>query len=299
MKIELPDRPHFLPWLPKGGLLQVYGPRGIGKSHFTLGLAISLTMGERFLKWDVTEATGVMIIDGEMARGDLRERIRKSLPGKPCAPLDILSHEQVFRTEKRDLNLGIEEFQERLKSHFKDRDDIGVIILDNLSCLLPGVAEDKRDDWAQKVMPLLLWFKRRGISVLMVHHAGKGGRQRGTSAREDSLDTVINLRRVPGHDATDGAQFEIVFEKSRGVHGDDVASIEARLGTDQDGQPAWTWSAVEENNETRLLNLVRDGIESQTEAAEELGISKGQVSKLKKKLVDKGLLKKQSSLALA
>ena len=220
------------------------------------------------------------------------------MPGKPSAPLYILSHEQVFRAEERDLDLGIKEWQERLKSHLRDTDDIGVVVLDNLSCLLPGVAEDQRDQWAAKVLPLLIWFRRRGIAVVMVHHAGKTGAQRGTSAREDTLDTVINLRRVPGHDATQGAQFEIVFEKSRGVYGDEVAPIEARLETDEDGQPAWSWTPIEASNETRLLNLVRDGIDSQTEAAEELGLSKGQVSKLKKKLVEKGLLKPGTTLTL-
>ena len=47
-------------------------------------------------------------------------------------------------------------------------------------------------------MPVQEWIlqlRRRGISVLIVHHAGKGGDQRGTSAKEDVLDTVIKLSR--------------------------------------------------------------------------------------------------------
>lgn len=299
MAIELPDRPRFLPWLPKGGLVQVFGPRGIGKTYFTLGLAIALVTAKPFLKWDVPEATGVLIIDGEMALGDLRDRLTNLLPGRPLSSLTILSHEHVFHTQERDLDLGVPEWQEALKEYLESREDIGVIVLDNLSCLLPGVAEDKRDDWAAKVLPFLIWLRRRGVAVVMVHHAGKGGEQRGTSAREDSLDTVVKLARVAGHDATQGAQFEVHFTKSRGCYGEDVASIEARLEMDEDGSPAWSWSSVEENNETRLLNLVKEGIESQTEAAEELGVSKGQVSKIKKKLIDKGFLKKATGLVLA
>ena len=37
--------------------------------------------------------------------------------------------------------------------------------------------------------------RRRGMAVLLIHHAGKSGDQRGTSAREDIMDTVISLRR--------------------------------------------------------------------------------------------------------
>ena len=40
----------------------------------------------------------------------------------------------------------------------------------------------------------LLSLRRRGKGALLIHHAGKGGQQRGTSRREDVLDTVIALR---------------------------------------------------------------------------------------------------------
>jgi len=33
----------------------------------------------------------------------------------------------------------------------------------------------------------LLVLRRRGISVMVIHHAGKSGLQRGTSRREDVL----------------------------------------------------------------------------------------------------------------
>ena len=299
MTIDLPDRPRYLPWLPKGGLVQVFGPRGIGKTYFTITLAISLVMGTRFLKWEVTEPAGVLIIDGEMALGELRDRLTNLLPGKPVAPLEILSHEHVYQRQERDLNLGLPEWQDEITRYLEDHPDINVIVLDNLACLLPGVAEDKRDEWSNKVLPFLIGLRRRGVSVVMVHHAGKGGEQRGTSAREDSLDTVINLRRVPGYDATQGAQFEVRFTKARGVYGEDVAPIEARLEQGEDGAPSWTWAAVDEYNETRLLNLVREGIDNVSEAAEEMDVSKGTISKLKKKLQGKGLLRSGRNLELA
>ena len=39
-----------------------------------------------------------------------------------------------------------------------------------------------------------LSLRRRGISVLLDHHAGRNGEQRGTSKREDVLDTMLTLR---------------------------------------------------------------------------------------------------------
>jgi hypothetical protein len=44
---------------------------------------------------------------------------------------------------------------------------------------------------------------------------GRMGRQRGTSRREDALDTVIALRRPDDYSPEDGARFEVHFEKLR------------------------------------------------------------------------------------
>jgi hypothetical protein len=60
------------------------------------------------------------------------------------------------------------------------------------------------------------------------NHAGKGGGQRGTSRKEDVLDTVIALSRPPGYVATEGARFEVRF-KSPGFWGDDAEPFEARF----------------------------------------------------------------------
>ena len=70
----------------------------------------------------------------------------------------------------------------------------------------------------------LLKLRRRGIAVLLVHHAGTNGRQRSTSRREDALDTVIALRRPEDYAPEQGARFEVHFEKLRNrVDGDAAA----------------------------------------------------------------------------
>jgi hypothetical protein len=63
-----------------------------------------------------------------------------------------------------------------------------------------------------------------------VHHAGANGRQRGTSRREDALDTVIALRRPEDYSPEQGARFEVHFEKLRNrVEGDGALPFEAKL----------------------------------------------------------------------
>jgi hypothetical protein len=110
--------------------------------------------------------------------------------------------------------------------------DAELIIVDNLSTVCRSVRENEADSWG----PVQEWALRQraaGKSVLLVHHAGKGGAPRGTSRKEDVLDTVISLRRPIDYDASHGARFEVHFTKSRGFFGDAARSFEARL---QDGR---------------------------------------------------------------
>jgi hypothetical protein len=81
---------------------------------------------------------------------------------------------------------------------------------------------------------LVLSLRRTGTTTLIVHHSGKGGQQRGTSRREDVLDTVISLRRPEGYEAPEGARFEVHFEKSRGFTGGDAIPFEASLQVGDD-----------------------------------------------------------------
>jgi len=120
---------------------------------------------------------------------------------------------------------------------------IELLILDNLSTLLPSRSESASDAWVP-IQTWLLKLRRHGISVLLIHHAGTNGRQRGTSRREDALDTVIALRRPEDYSPEQGARFEIHFEKLRNrVDGVGAMPFEARLETlDADGRTSICWS---------------------------------------------------------
>ena len=60
-----------------------------------------------------------------------------------------------------------------------------------------------------------------------MHHAGKSGKQRRTSRKEDILNSVIALKRPPDYQASQGARFEVYYEKARDFCGADTDPLEA------------------------------------------------------------------------
>jgi putative DNA primase/helicase len=70
-------------------------------------------------------------------------------------------------------------------------------------------------------------LRRKGVAVLLIHHAGLNGKQRGTSRREDTLDTVISLRRPDDYSPDEGARFEVHIEKARILMGEEALPFEA------------------------------------------------------------------------
>jgi putative DNA primase/helicase len=134
----------------------------------------------------------------------------------------------------------------------------------------------------------LLALRRRGISVLFIHHAGKGGAQRGTSKREDVLDTVVSLIHPNDYQPDQGARFEVHFEKLRGFVGDEAKAFEARLEV-RDGQAIWTMRDLEDVTLALAAEMFNDGM-SVRDVATDLGISKSAAARLRKKAVAQGLL---------
>src|SRR5439155_779546 len=163
---------------------------------------------------------------------------------------------------------------------------------DNLSTLCTTGSESASD----ALVPMQNWLiklRRQGITVLPVHHAGTNGRQRGTSRREDTLDTVIALRRPEDYSPEQGARFEIHFEKLRNrVDAVGAMPFEARLETsDVDGQQSirWAWSDLKPPMLMRAAELFSEGM-TVREVAATLRISKSEAGRLRIRAIEDGLV---------
>lgn len=288
---DLLERKKILPWLPEGGLVMVSAERGLGKTHFALSLAVAISNQENFMRWTVNQAAGVMYIDGEMALVEIRERLKLFAPAIPKEPLTILSHEWFFNKLERDLTITDHTVQEAILNELSNQPEVKVIILDNLSSLT-RIRENESDDWRNCMLPFLIACRRRSVAVVLIHHCGKNGDQRGSGAREDHLDTSIKLTKLAEHTNTDGCCFQVNFIKSRNCYGEEIETFVAKLIQADEGS-AWEIEAISESTKDKLFKLIVEhgdqGIQA-VEAARKLGISKSMVSRLKTQLEGEGRL---------
>jgi putative DNA primase/helicase len=272
---EFPPQECLLdPILPKQGLVMIHAPRGVGKTQLSVGIAVAVAAGGAFLKWTAKEAAGVLFIDGEMPANALQNRLAKAIEAsdqEPTAPLKIVTPDLNRDTPMPDISTA--DGQAAVDALVTEETEL--IIVDNLSSLSRSGVENESESWT----PLQTWALRhrsRGRSVLFIHHSGKGGAQRGTSRREDVLDTVIALRRPDDYRPIQGARFEVHIEKGRSLYGKDAAAFEAYLMDEPTGQRVWIVTDLEDNQNQRIASMQADGMKP-SEIAAELGIHKATV----------------------
>jgi hypothetical protein len=258
IELELPPREHILsPWINASALVMVHGPRGIGKTRFAMGVACGVASGRGFLNWKVPKPRGVLYIDGELPAEELKLIMLETLCDPRYdhlgdLPLKILAYD--FQQQGIP-SLSGAVGQALIEPHL---DGVDLIIIDSISTLTDCAPENEAESWVD-MQRWLLSLRQRGYTVYLNHHSGKSGLQRGTSKREDVLDTVIKLVRPSDYKPEQGARFEIHFDKARRVFGPDAAPLEAWLKKDQDGHPIWTSDTMENVLDEQILKLNKEG----------------------------------------
>lgn len=275
-------------WLVPGLLQErdlgmIHGWRGVGKTRFVHALIYALAAGDRFLRYVAGEPRGVLLLDGETPREELQERLCAVVHGaekEAAAPFRIVAadmQENPLPSLMTDAGRAI------LERHL---DGVSLVVIDNLSTLCPTPEENSATEW-ESMQSYLLDLRRRGYAVLLVHHDGQGGTQRGTSRHEDVLSQIIQLKRPKDYRLSEGARFEVHLTKGRGIYGPDAEPFEAHLTTGPDGREVWTWRNLEDAVTDRVLQLHRDGL-SQRQIGKETGVPRSTVNRKLKKAREKG-----------
>jgi hypothetical protein len=274
------------PWLRVKNLAMLFGPRGEGKTFLVLACIIAIAGGKEFLSWAAPKRRKVLLIDGEMPGDVIQDRLRSLLKGTD--PQGLKDWLRVITPDSQPagliLALNRPDDQARIAEQVDWAD---VIVLDNLACLTGG-DENDREAWLP-VQGWILRLRTRGKTVLLVHHTGKGGDQRGSSSREDVLDTVVKLKRPPDYDPAQGLRVHWHFVKHRSFFGADTLALEVQL---EDLGPLgkhWKWSQLNEDVLMRqVVEMLKDKM-SIRDIAEVLDLSKSKVHRLKMRAKSIGL----------
>lgn len=287
-----PRDPLLLPWLHSQDLCMTFAARGIGKTHFAIAIAYAVATGGEFLRWKAPKPAKVLYLDGELPGAVLQRRLLMHLPSIEPAPgfLRIFTPDLPQMDGRGLPDVSTYEGQAEIDQMIEP--DTALVIVDNLSAWARTGRENEAESW-HPVASWILSLRRRGIAVMLVHHAGKGGQQRGTSKKEDLLDVVIGLSRPKDYDPQQGAAFVCEFTKARNLAGEDAASLEIELRGDEEAA-SWTWRTVEASTFERVVLLANEGMKP-GDIASELDINKSTVSRHIKRGRSEGLIIKGAS----
>lgn len=275
LAMKIPPRSHLLaPWLREKAVTMLYAPRGIGKTWTSLGIAHAVATGGTFLRWRAPQAAPVLYLDGEMAAGDLQERLAKIVDraGASSRPADL----RIVAADLTEDGLPCLATDAGQRAVIDAMGNARLVVIDNIATLVRAAKTNEAESW-MPVQRFALALRRKGVSTLFVHHSGKSGDQRGTSAKEDVMDSVVRLSRPDDYDPAEGARFTVEYTKARGFYGNDAEPFEAHLDP---GTGEWSTSRPAQTNEDRIVELALDSTRTQRDIAEKVGVSVSYVNKV-------------------
>ena len=300
--MDIPKRKAIIdPLIMEGSSMEINGGTGIGKTWFTLEMLCSICTGEKFLgKYEIANPRPVYYIDGEMPLDSIRERMNmimaryiykykvSEIPFHISNPLLFKNN---FIPKINDTKITQPMFKDEVKRFSDIYQKPLFICFDNLSCLT-DYKENDNDDWTS-MLDMYTELKHEGHSICHVHHVGKGGQQRGASRKHDALDTVIHLKRPEEYDASEGAVFNVRFDKHRHFAGEYARSFKCAIKVDDNNKVSWDISDYKDVASEELLTAYCEGLPdiTYTKLEEEFGISKSTIGRTIKQCVKNGLYK--------
>jgi putative DNA primase/helicase len=277
LNVQFPRRDHLIkPWLETGALVMIAAQRGDGKTLLALSAAYALATGKNLMDWLVSKSVRVLYIDGELPGELLKQRL--AMLGPNTANLLVVSRDQFNNARRPVPDLTTPEGQAFINGII-ERNQIDVIFLDSVSTLFRSGVENEAESWVP-VQNWLMDLRWQNRSVVLIHHEGRSGNPRGTSKREDVLDTIIKLKKNHEQSTDTDSVFDFSFTKSRSFYGADAAARVLRVST---ASSVVTWqSGCRESRAEEVGRLLDEGM-SEAEIADHLGISRQAVNKAKQR----------------
>jgi len=287
MQLQFPPRRFLLrPWLTTTGLTMIDAPPGHGKTWLALSIGYAVAAGQALMDWEVETSARVLYVDGELPGELFQTRLRLLGAPLPESEFRVLSRAQFEMAGASMLDLGTEDGRDYL-DQFIERHQITLIVFDSVSTLVRSGIDNDVESW-RAIQDWSLRHRARGRAVIYLHHHGRSGQPRGTSAREIVLDARIKLTRDDNlsNEEKKKTAFKLEFAKAREFFGADAAGRMAYLST-RSGAVEWKYETMKDSNRQRVADLMQRGM-APADIARELGVTKGRVSQIMTELRDSG-----------
>ncbi|NNM56401.1 AAA family ATPase [Acidocella sp.] len=296
---QFPPRAVLLsPWLRSAESALLWAPTGVGKTMLVNTLALAVAGGGKVAGWEAETPRKVLLVDGEMHIEDLKERLemlKDTVEGIDMEAarrnLVILSR-QDQQADTRFPNLADEEGQDAIMARVRET-GAELVILDNFSTLAE-VADENEAAAMNPILSFLMQLKQANVACILVHHAGKAGNDyRGSSKLATTFEVIMGLKRLDGHNVTDGAAFELAWTKYRGKPTAATRDAEMHLGADGTGRTVWSTRATASSEMKAVVEAVRScRHKTQVAIAADLGLSQTAVTRHKNKAIVSGEITK-------
>lgn len=196
---DLWQRPRKADWvlepvLPRGKAVNLYAPRGEGKSELALAMAAALATGRAILDQPAGDGVHVVYMDFEMGEDDLVDRLT-DLGYGPGDDLYKLHYACLPEVPKLNTAEGGAVVVEVVRTHGAE-----VLVVDTLARVAEG-EENSNDTWIGLANWCILPLKQSGdVTSLWLGHAGKDitKGERGGSAKGDAVDCIWKQTRGDG-----------------------------------------------------------------------------------------------------
>lgn len=279
-KIE-PDRQLLGQLIFGSSIGMLAGQRGGGKSLLAMLIAYAVAAGKPLDPWGKGAGVPVAYLDGEMRASAFKRRLQL-LHARVSDQKSVDLVNKNLMIVSRDVckqligTLDSEEGRQALDAAIPDTAEL--IVIDNLSAWTHGGREDGTS-WAS-IKSWLIEKRLAGKAVLLVHHAGKNGKQRGSSQHEDLLDYSILLTPLPNEELAEDTRFTVEHTKLREHVPELRHRYEFTLRTENEKLffEAAVASPVVAAKTAQILELHQAG-KSVTDIAAEVGLHKSNVSR--------------------
>lgn len=232
---------YMSPFLCAETISVIYSKPGVGKTWLILIILLYLSIkdfvGFKIGPWEILNICSSLFVDGELTKYQLQKRFkaitRKMGLESMHHPPTIFSSMDFAERYGEPIDLTQEKWRNTISDHLIKNPECKLIVLDNLTSLTTGACENSQKS-LEPIINWLLKLRSLGAAVILIHHSGKNGEDRGSSYLRSHVDNLLSLEK--SSKSASKVAITVKFKKGRHLEGNEGDDVELELIEDDAGR---------------------------------------------------------------